>query len=164
MNGALLPNRVDVARSSSIMAGSLVVEGYRSALRDRLDVAARGPGVELPRAADLLLRIGDHFVPLRDPADGARQGEDGREQAARNAQRALHDAGVEIDVGIELALDEIVVFERDLLQRHRQLEQPIVVQAQILEYLVAGFAHELRPRVVILVYPMPEAHELNAGV
>src|SRR5208282_6101655 len=161
MNGTLLPNRVDVARSSSIMAVRLVVRWSKSsALRHRLDVPAGSPGIELARAADLLLRIGDHLVPLRDPADGPRQREDGREQPHRYADRALHDAGVEVDVRIELALHEIVVLERDLLQRHGQLEQAVVVQPQVLEHLVAGLAHELRARVVVLVYAVPEAHEL----
>src|SRR4051794_691420 len=31
--------------------------------------------VELTRPADLLVRILDHLVPLRDPADGTRDGE-----------------------------------------------------------------------------------------
>src|SRR5271167_3170475 len=103
MNGALLPNSVDVPRSSSIMVVTSSPWVSASALRDRLDFAARGPGVELPRPADLLLRIGDHFIPLRDPANGSRQREERREQAHRDADRALHDAGVEIDIGIELA-------------------------------------------------------------
>ena len=43
-----------------------------------LTVAARRAGEELPRAADLVLRVGDHLVQLRDPADGAREREDRR--------------------------------------------------------------------------------------
>src|ERR1700678_909583 len=43
--------------------------------------------VELTRAADLLMRILDHFLPLRDPADGAREREERREHAGREAQR-----------------------------------------------------------------------------
>src|SRR5580700_7321050 len=43
--------------------------------------------VELTRAPDLLMRILDHFLPLRDPADGARKREQRREHAGREAQR-----------------------------------------------------------------------------
>src|SRR5215467_8362014 len=81
-------------------------------LRKRLDVAALGTGVELARAPDLLLRIGDHLVPLGDPADGACQREYRRKEAHRNADRPLHNARVEVDVGIELALHEVIVFKR----------------------------------------------------
>ena len=38
-------------------------------------VAPRRPNVELVRTADLLIWILDHFLPLRDPAGGARHRE-----------------------------------------------------------------------------------------
>src|SRR3974390_3501697 len=88
---------------------------------DRVHLAAHGTLVELARAADLVLGIGNHLLPLRDPADRAREREDAGEHRHRDAERALHDAGIEIDVRVELAADEILVLERDLLQRDRQL-------------------------------------------
>jgi hypothetical protein len=63
-----------------------------------------------------------------------------------------------------LRADEVVVFQCDLLQRHGQLEQRIVVQAQLVEHLVAGLAHQLGARVVVLVDPVTEAHQLDAAV
>src|SRR5690606_3957028 len=89
-----------------------------SALVDRHHLAPRRAGIELARTADLLVRIGDHLHPLRNPADRAREREDAREHRRRDAQRALHDAGVKVDVGIELALDEVLVLQRDALQFH----------------------------------------------
>ena len=46
--------------------------------------------------------------------------------AVGEAQRAQRDAGVEVDVGIELLLDEVVVLQRDALQLHGDLEQRLV--------------------------------------
>src|SRR3569623_1712034 len=95
----------------------------------RLHGAARGPDIELSGPADLVLRIRDHLVELRDPADRARQREDRGEQLHRNADGLLDDARVEVDVRIQLALHEVLVFERDLLERHGQLEQRVVAHA-----------------------------------
>jgi len=131
-------------------------------LVDRLHFALGRAGVELARPADLVLGVGDHFVELGDPADRSCQREDRREQGDRDADRALDDAGIEVDVRVELACDEVLVLEGDLLQRHRQLEDRIVVQAERVEDLVAGLAHELGARVVVLVDPVPEAHQLDA--
>src|SRR5258708_35160761 len=53
--------------------GIFKTEGSRRLLPlGDIDVIAAGDaGVELARAADLLLRILDHLAPLADPADGA---------------------------------------------------------------------------------------------
>src|SRR5947207_7809606 len=98
MNGAFPPNRVLVSSNSLIMLMASPISGRDRrgasaglALGDRRDLAPRSTGVELPRTADLLVGIGNHLVPLRDPADGARQGEDRRKQAHRDPDRALHD-------------------------------------------------------------------------
>src|SRR2546423_3840098 len=84
-----------------------------SSLVDRLYVALRVASIELARATDLVLRIGDHLLPLRDPAHRAREREDAREHRHRDAEGALHDAGIEVDVRIQCPADEIVVLQRD---------------------------------------------------
>src|SRR5438067_10228176 len=101
MNGAFAPKSWDDA-SNSFITLAIGVSGSLS-IRDRHDVALRRAEVELPRAADLLLGVGDHFIPLRDPTNRARQGEDAGEHRGRDAERALHDPRVEVDVRIELA-------------------------------------------------------------
>src|SRR5215216_5422960 len=83
------------------------------AARDRHVIAPRRAGIELARTADLLARILDHLFPLRDPADGARDREQHREHRGREAHRLERDAGIEIDVRIELLLDEVLVRQRD---------------------------------------------------
>src|SRR5262245_44063294 len=91
------------------------------ALGDRDEIPARRAVVELARTADLVLGIADHLLPLRDPPHGAREREDAGEHRHGDAERALHYAGVEVNVRVELAAHEVVVLERDLLERHRQL-------------------------------------------
>ena len=67
--------------------------------------------------------------------------------------------GVEIDVRIELARDEVLVLERDLLEPQRQLEQRIVVLPSLREHLVAHLADDLGARIEILVDAVAEAHQ-----
>src|SRR5271163_3049240 len=86
------------------------------ALAHRLILAQRLAGVELAGAADLLLRILDHLLPLGDPADRARDREQNREHVGWEPHRLQRDAGIEVDVRIELLLDEIIVVERDTLE------------------------------------------------
>src|SRR5215218_10255506 len=71
-------------------------------LGERQIIPPRRPGVELARAADLLRRVLDHLLPLRDPADRAGEREQHREHRRREAHRLQGDAGIEIDIWIEL--------------------------------------------------------------
>src|SRR5690606_572262 len=120
-------------------------------------------GVQLARTTDLVVGIGQHLVPLSDPAHRTRQREDGSEQRGRNADGALNDAGIEVHVRVELALDEVRIFQRNALEFHGQLEQRIVFQAQCGEHFLAGFLHELGTRIVVLVDTMAKAHQAYAG-
>src|SRR5690242_1399053 len=105
MNGAFAP------KSSELASNCCITLAMSFPVRDRHHVSLRRPEIQLPRPADLLLGIGDHLVPLRYPADGAREREDAREHRGRDAERALHDARVEVDVRVELAAHEVVVLE-----------------------------------------------------
>src|SRR4249920_1742296 len=107
MNGALPPKRWELSRNcfiTELMA--------TSALVDRLDLAARRALVELARPADLVFGVGDHLLPLRDPADRASEREDAGEHRHRDAERALHDPRIEVDIRIQLPGNEIFVFQR----------------------------------------------------
>src|SRR6266404_9452980 len=146
MNAALPPKRYELSRNWRITLAMGLPLVYR------FYVALGRALVELARAADLVLGIGDHLLPLRDPADGAREREDAGEHRHRDAQRPLHDAGIEVDVRVKLAADEVVVLERDLLERECQLEDAIVAQSELVQHLVTGLAHQLRARIVVLVH------------
>src|SRR3546814_10327968 len=71
---------------------------WRSAPVHRHIGALRRAGIKLARAADLLGRVGNHFVPLRDPTDGAGEGEEDGEHRRRETDRRQDDARIEIDV------------------------------------------------------------------
>src|SRR5471032_1202939 len=56
-------------------------------LLNRLRFARRFTNKQLPRTTNLLFRIGDHFVPLRDPAHRPSHCKHAREHSSRNTQR-----------------------------------------------------------------------------
>ena len=61
-----------------------------------------------------------------DPARGSRYREYHGEHVGREAHGFQDDAGVEVDIRVELAADEVVVLERDLLELYGDLEQWII--------------------------------------
>ena len=58
---------------------------------------------DLTRARDLLFRVGDHFLPLGEPAYRARDGEHHGEHRNGQTHGLVDDAGIEIDVWVKLA-------------------------------------------------------------
>ena len=128
------------------------------------EVAPRGARVALLRTADTLLVAGEELHPVRHPADRARDGEDHREHVERDPQRAQDDAGVEVDVGVEIAFDEVLVLKGDLLQAQRDLEQRLIARVQVLEKVVARLADEGRAGVEVLVDAVPESHQAERVV
>ena len=105
------------------------------------------------------MRILDHFFPLRDPADGARNREQYGEHRGREAHRLQRDARIEIDVGIELLFDEILVVQGNLFELHGDVEQRIVLDTEFGENLMAGLLHDLGARIVVLVNAVPKSHQ-----
>src|SRR3970040_452841 len=99
-------------------------DGRQLALTLRqFDVVARPLArVDLSRPRDLLLRVAYHLAPLRDPSRCPRYREQHREHVDLEPQRLINDPRVEVDVRVELALDEVVVFERDPLQFERDID------------------------------------------
>src|SRR6202140_1976920 len=80
----------------------------------RLNVVAMGhAGIKLARAAERLLRSLDHLAPLADPSDGADDRKQYGEHPGRKTHRLQCDARIETDIRIELAVDEILIVQRD---------------------------------------------------
>jgi hypothetical protein len=73
------------------------------------------------------------------------------------SHRLVDEARVEVDVGVQLAVDEVRVGQRGLLERQRDVEQRVL--AGHLEHVVRGLLDDRRPRVVVLVHPVAEAHQ-----
>jgi hypothetical protein len=99
-----------------------------------------------------------HLPPLRDPPGQPAEGEHDGEHLGGDAHRAVDDAAVEVDVRVELALDEVLVGQRHLLEALGDVEER-VAGAQLGEHLVGGDLEDLRPRVEVLVDAVAEAHQ-----
>src|SRR6266403_2272633 len=141
---------------------TVVRASTRSALFYGLIISLRGAGVKLPRTADLHVRIRYHFLPMRDPPGSARDREHDGEHRTGNAQRAVDDARIEVDVRVQLARYEVFVLECNFLELERQIEQRIVGTPEFLEHPVAHAPNDLRAWVEILVDAVTEAHEPDA--
>src|SRR5437016_1895112 len=124
---------------------------------DRDVLALARADIELARPGDLLLGVVDHLLPLRQPARGPGDRKEHGEHLDREAHRLVDQAGVEVDVGIELAGDEVLVLERDPLELPRDGQERI--RPGHLEGLVGHPLDDLGARIVVLVHPVAEPHQ-----
>src|ERR1700690_2180097 len=111
--------------------------------------------IDLARPRDLLFGIEKHFLPLRDPPRSAGNREKHREHGYGETHRLVDQAGVEIDVGIKLPLDEVFVLQSDSFAFQGDIDQWI--PAHDVEDLVGHALHYLGARIVILVNAVAEA-------
>src|SRR5438067_4277167 len=132
--------------------------GLLPALLDGHVVRLGGSHVDLPRPANLGVRVLDHLLPVRDPARKASEGEEHGEHLRRDTEGAIDDARIEVYIWVQLALDEVGIPERGLLQLGGDVEHRIA-GAELQEQLVAGLLDDLRPRVEVLVDAVAEAHQ-----
>ena len=78
------------------------------------------------------MRVHDHLLPLRNPANGARERKECGEHAGGKSESLQRDAGIEVDVGIEPLLDEIFVLERDALELEKiALSDPYFIDRKL---------------------------------
>src|SRR5207244_832596 len=127
------------------------------AVFNRQVISRAVPEIDLARTGDFLVAVLEHLDPLREPARGARNGEQHREHIYRQAHRLIDYAGVEVHIRIELTLDEVFIFERDPFQLERDVEQWIF--SGDLENFVGYLLDYLRARVVVLINAVPESHQ-----
>mmetsp|Transcript_15658 Transcript_15658/g.33941 ORF Transcript_15658/g.33941 Transcript_15658/m.33941 type:complete len:485 (-) Transcript_15658:399-1853(-) len=137
--------------------------------RVRLDVLPAGvvalgrPDEDLAGAGDAEALLLHHLGPLGDPAGDAGEGEHAGEHVGGDADGAQHDARVEVHVGVELALDEVLVRQGDALQLHRHL-QARVLHVHHAQHVLHELAEVLGAGVVVLVDAVAEAHEAHAAL
>src|SRR6266404_1552158 len=81
--------------------------------------------VNLPRTRDLLFRVEQQLFPLRNPAGGAGDSKQDREHGHREAHGLVDEPGIEVHVGIELALYEVIFFQGDALALQSDFQQRI---------------------------------------
>src|SRR5437016_3824767 len=127
---------------------------------DGNEIAALRSDVDLPRARDLLIRVLQHLLPLRQPARNAWNREEHREHVHRELHGLVDEAGVEVDIRIQLALDEVVVFQRDAFQFQSDVQQRI--GAGHFEDLIRYSLDDLGSGVVVLIDAVSEPHQLHA--
>src|SRR5271168_4239616 len=82
-----------------------------SALFNRHEFSGVVTYPDLTGTGDFLFSVAQHFLPLRQPADGAGDGEEHGEHFWLEAHCLVNDAGVEIHVGVELPRHEVIVFQ-----------------------------------------------------
>ena len=133
------------------------------ALDQRHEFAEGVADVEVHGAVDGLVGREVHFAPMGDPARQAAQGEQHREHVLGDVHQPVDDAGVEIDVRIELPLDEVRIGQRHFFQFLGQIEERVFL-AVLGQQLVADFLDDLRPGIVVLVDAMAEAHQAELVV
>src|SRR5579864_959167 len=102
--------------SSSLIRRILCGDRHWDPLVNGYELALAVPRVDLARTGDFLFGVGDQFLPLCQPARRSGNGEEHREHLGAETHRLVHDAGIEIDIGIEFALYEIVVFQSNAFQ------------------------------------------------
>src|SRR5204862_4813731 len=127
------------------------------ALRPR-DVLAFGRAdIDLPRTRDLLLRVGEHLLPLRDPAGGSRDREQDREDRYREPHRLVDQSRIEVDVGVELPSDEVIVRQSDSLELQGDVKERIA--SGYVEDEIGNAFDDRRPRGVGLGDTVTKTHQ-----
>src|SRR5215213_4445779 len=140
-------------------AGRSVLKCWRaSAFVYRHVVYVTGACVDLARTGYPELGVVDHLHPLGHPTRGAWYGKHDGERVRRYPEGFVDEARVEVYVGIKLAAREVVVVERLLFELDGDVEQRALL-VRGLENLVDVAADDPGPRIVVLVYPVSEAHE-----
>src|SRR6267143_3037925 len=117
------------------------------------------PEIDLARACDFLLGVEKHLFPLRDPPGSARNREQDGKHGHWETHRLINEAGVEIHVGIELALHEVFVLESDALALESVFQEGVF--AHEFEDFVSDVLDDAGARIVIFVDARAKSHELD---
>ncbi len=99
---------------------------------------------------------------MRKPACGAWNREQHGEHIHWESKCLVDEARVEVHVGIELALHEVLVLKCNLFEFQCHVEQRIL--ARYFENVVRSLFDDLGARVVILVHAVTKAHQLLVAV
>src|SRR5258708_29817831 len=112
--------------------------------------------VDLARPRNFLLGIEEHLFPLRDPTGSARNREQDWKHRHWETHRLIYEPGVEVHVGIKLALHEVFVFQGDPFAFQSDFEQWVFPHQ--IENFVGNTLDDAGARIIILVNAMTEAH------
>src|SRR6516162_2799853 len=152
-----------LAKEPRLSGCSLFADGHGFPVRSlALHLAMFVSCEYLPWSRDLLLGVGDQFIPLRQPARGARDGEQYSEHLRLKTHRLVDDARVKIDIRVKLPRDEVIIFQRDAFQLQRNFD--LGIASCHLEYLIGNLLDDPGAGVVVLVHAMTEAHQLDLAL
>ena len=118
---------------------------------DREVMVEGGAGIDLARPVDTSLAVFHDFFVIGDPAGHASDGEHDSEHLDRDTNGAHDDAAVKVDIGIELALDEIGIAEGGLFEVFGDGEQTrdfIYIENVVQANLLAAEAAEAVSQVI----------------
>ena len=113
--------------------------------------------VDLARADDLVLWVLDELIPMGQPARKAGQGEHNREHLGGDSKCFVNHTRIEVDVGVELAFDEILVLKGDALKLHSDVNHRLAANNR--ENIIGKFTDKSSSWVEILVDSVTESHE-----
>src|SRR5437879_1457361 len=135
------------------------IRRFLTALIDRNVVARIVSEVTLAGPGNFLLGIQKHLFPLRDPPGSPRNREQHGEHGHWEAHRLINEAGIEIHVGVEFPLHEIIIFQGDALALQSDFEERVL--AHEFKHFIRDVLDDPRARIVILVHTMAESHQLD---
>src|SRR6185437_15024206 len=140
------------------LSASAISSSELAAVVHRNVAALVAAQIDLPRPRNFLLGIEQHLLPLRDPTGRPRNREQYREHRHGEAHGLVNESRVEVNVGIKLALDEIIVLQRDSFALQRDVDQRIA--SHYVEHFIRDVLHNFRARIVVLVDAVAEPHQL----
>eukprot|EP00465_Bigelowiella_longifila_P003663 CAMPEP_0185257224 /NCGR_PEP_ID=MMETSP1359-20130426/6286_1 /TAXON_ID=552665 /ORGANISM="Bigelowiella longifila, Strain CCMP242" /LENGTH=187 /DNA_ID=CAMNT_0027842201 /DNA_START=257 /DNA_END=821 /DNA_ORIENTATION=- len=124
---------------------------------DRFVVDVVATEIHLARTHNDVFRVVQEFVPVREPAGGAGNGEEDGEEIGWESHCLVDQPRVEIHIGVELALDKEWIGKSDFLEFLSDFDHGLF--AGDAEYIVSELSDDSGPRVVVLVHPVPKTHQ-----
>lgn len=96
---------------------------------------------------------------MGQPTSGTRDGEENGEVVGGESHGFVDETRVEVDVGVEVSLLEVLVAEGDALELDSDLNEGLTSKDG--EYLFGNLANDAGAGVIVLVHAVSETHELD---
>jgi hypothetical protein len=113
--------------------------------------------VDLAGTDDLVLGILSELVPVSEPASKTGKSEHDSEHLGGDAEGLVYNSGVEVNVGVEFAVNEVAVSESNLFECHGNVDEGFATHNG--EDIVGDLADNSGSGVVALVDAVTKAHK-----
>ena len=94
---------------------------------------------------------------MSEPTGCTRDRKEHGEHVNRESHRLVDEPGVEVNVRVQLAVDEVRVLQGDFFEFERNVEKRILPGH--IKHVVGGLLDDLCAWVVVLVDPVTKAHQ-----